>query len=174
MHLNTLKRLHKTPSGGPRYQNKVEMFTFNKQSGGGNVTFPLLLLARCFNLCTIPFLNVFSRPFLPAANTPLHVESTFVCGEGTFARAGPCVSDSGYFCSPHTAEPQLWDPGLRGPSGQCGHNHTPSASLYLALQHAPLPLLFALPYNALLGHFTICDTCMCMLLCCPVLACVIG
>ena len=114
LHLNTLKRLHKTPSGGPRYQNQVPTFTSNKQSGGGNVTFPLLLLARCLSLCTIPFLNVFSQPFLPAANTPLHVGSTFVCGEATFARAGPCVSDFGYFCSPPRTAPTLGSRAVRG------------------------------------------------------------
>ena len=75
------------------------------------------------------------------------------------------------------AQPQLWD------RGQCGDNHTPSASLYLALQHAPLasadghcPAFCTFLHtmycsgSALLGHFALVDTFMC----CPVLACVIG
>ena len=66
------------------------------------------------------------------------------------------------------AQPQLWD------RGQCGDNHTPSASLYLALQHAPLAsadghcpafctflqctavALHPLRYNHVLSCFSLC------------------
>ena len=68
------------------------------------------------------------------------------------------------------AQPQLWD------RGQCGDNHTPSASLYLALQHAPLasadghcPAFCTFLQCTAVGHPTICDTFMCMLLCCLVI-----
>ena len=129
-HLSTLKCLHKTPSEGPRDRSQNQVQHFNKQLGGTNVT-TTRLVAGLVNLCTIPFLNIFSFGHFCRRRTHLCMSGPLLSTvEKALLPAGPCVSDSGYFCLRRT---QLWDGG----GLQCADNHTPSASLYLAALHPP-------------------------------------
>ena len=156
-HLSTLKRLHKTSSEGPRDWPPNQVQHVKKQLCGTNVT-TTRLVAGLVNLCTIPFLNIFSFGHFCRRRTHLCMSGPLLSTvEKALLPAGPCVSDSGYFC---LRRPQLWDGG----GLQCADNHTPSASLYLAALHPSLPLqtaasalLFAIFYSALLLWMRILD-----------------